>query len=104
MFEATVDDAVDVAREHLGDVADGLAPADADLLRAQVDAVAAEVGHGDLEANASPEGGFFEEEGDGLALQRFGRVRVALDVAGACDEGTELRRRQVGDGKQVFRM
>ena len=104
MVEATVDDAVDVAREHLGDVADGLAPADADLLRAEVDAVAAEVGHGDLEADAGAQGGFLEEEGDGLALHGPRGVRVALDVAGACDEGTELRRRQVGDGKQVFRM
>ena len=63
-------DRVGVAREHARGVADGLAAAELQVAGVQHHAVAAELAHGDLERDAGPGRGLFEDHHQRLAGER----------------------------------
>ena len=79
-------DCVGGAAEDAGDVADGLALADADVGGGQVEGVAAELGHGDLEAEPSAQRGLVEEHGEGAAGGDL-ELLLARDLAGLLGGG-----------------
>ena len=60
----TVHDAVTVAAEHAGGVADGLAAAHLQLLRRKIEGVAAELGHARFEGYAGAGGALLEDHGE----------------------------------------
>ena len=94
------DDAVDVAAEHARDVGHRLALAEADFALAEIDRLAAELLHRDVEADVRPQRRLLEQERQRLAGEEA-RIAVALHLDGEVDDAAQLFRRQVSDGKQV---
>ena len=78
--EGADDDGVAVAAEHARGVAQRLAAADLRALRGEIDGVAAELVHADLEADARARRGLLEDHPERLADERLMQLRRA----GAC--------------------
>ena len=69
LLEGAGHDAVDHAAEDAGHVGDALALAEADVAGAEVEGVAAQLAHADLEGNAGARRGLLEDHGEALACQ-----------------------------------
>ena len=72
-------DGVDIARQHLGGVGDGLAAAELHLGAGQHDGLAAELAHADVEGDARAGRRLVEDHRQHLALERA-RAATGLDL------------------------
>jgi hypothetical protein len=88
VLQSTAEDGVAHAREDFGGIVHGLAHAEVNLTRLEIEGVAAQFGHGHLERDARAGGGFFENHGQRSALQQFRRAALLIggfDAAGEFD-------------------
>ena len=90
---------VDVAVEDPGDILDGFAFAEADLLGSEVDGLATEVTHGNLETDTGTERRLFEEEREFLAFEEL--LGALLQLAGDIEQVGGFRGGDVGRGKEM---
>ena len=105
--EGTGGDAVHVSAHHPCHVLHRLSRSQAHLLGRQVQTMATQMLHGHIKGNASPQGRFLEQQGQGLAGQKgiaaclpAGRV-TALQAQRRLDDPLHLLGRQVGYGNEV---
>ena len=97
-------DGVEVAREYVAGVFEGLADAQLNVAGAQKERLGAELGDADLERDARARRGLGEDHADRLALEQA--VRLAALLGGlqfGCqvEQRADLGRRVVMDGKKV---
>jgi hypothetical protein len=92
-------DDIDITAEDPSDVGDRLALAEADFGLAQVDGVAAQLLHGDIEADAGAQGGLFEDQGERFPYQRI-MAAPSLQAEGGLEMVSPLGA-EVGDGEHV---
>ena len=105
VFEDACHDAVDHAGEDTGDIGDGLAGSQANLVGRDVQRAAAEVVHRDFEGDAGAQRGFFEDAGKGLA---FGDLVAAarllellLEPPGDIQNVAQKLLRRIGKGNKI---
>jgi len=96
------DEAVGVAGEHAGGIADGLVAAELGIVLGHEHGPTAEVSHGDLEGNASPGGGLLENENTGLALQNVATKAGGLHDGGPIEDMDGLVRGEIEDGQEML--
>ena len=98
-------DGIDVAAENLRGIGDGLAAAQLHVGRGEVDHVAAELAHPDLEADAGAGGGFFEDHRQHPAGERFfsraAGFQRALVAGGGVEHVAQRRAVMVADVDEV---
>ncbi len=84
-------DAVDIAREDLRGVGDGLAPAELNVATRQEETLAAELEHPHLEAHTSPSRGLLEDHRQALALESTRMaLRICFDSGGEIEQTCSL--------------
>src|SRR5262245_8830206 len=88
LCEHAGDDPIDPAIQIAGDVLQWLADADGAIDK---DGGSAELRDGEFKSESGAEGGFFEKEGDGFAVENVSEgAGSALDFAGEVEEVDEL--------------
>jgi hypothetical protein len=93
----------DVARQHAGRVADGLAAGEVQLVAAQHDRLAAELEDPGLERQPRARRVLLEDQGDAAALERARRQRRGLQHGGAVQQREQLVAVELGSREQMAR-
>jgi hypothetical protein len=97
-------DQVDEAIEIAGDVGDGLALAELDVVRRQVHSLAAELRHADLEGHAGAQARLLEDHRQRLAGEQGGALaglEVALELRRQLQDLVDLGAAEPGEGEEV---
>ena len=103
LSEGADDGAVDHASEHPGGVANGLAASQLDVVRIEEEYLGPEFAKSHLETDPGAGGGFTEDQGPGLSVERA-CVRGArgLEPSHAVQDGTHVGGGQGFETQQVF--
>jgi hypothetical protein len=98
-------DRIDVARQDLGGVADGLGAAELHFGAGQEQRLAAELAHADIEGDAGAGRGLFEDHRQHLAGERLVALpglEGLLAGNGVVHDDPEVGRRDCGEIEEVF--
>ena len=99
-------DRIDIARQHLGGIGDGLAATELHFLAGQHQRFAAELAHADIERHARPRRRPLEDHRQHLAGQRTlsaqGVAPLCLHAAAGFDDLAQLRTGDFGEVEEVL--